>query len=142
MSCGTTSKDTGKKSSPWSRARASSAATRASNMDRLPGLQKLLQHLKEFFLVGDGDAQQARMRNALQGILQRTGRRGGLANPAIKAGIIAVANLPVPHHATVCQQLFDQLSAHRVVVWQVVAIGEVEQIGVPAVRRVILLDRG
>src|SRR5437899_7433479 len=122
MSCGTTSKDTGKKSSPCARARTSSSATRSSNMDRLPWLQKLLQHLKEFFLVGDSDAQQARMRDALQGILQRTGRRGGLPNPAVEARIIAVANLPVPHHATVRQQLFDQAFADGVVVRQIVPI--------------------
>src|SRR5919202_5565829 len=108
MTCGTTSKDTGKKSRPWSRARASSSATRASNMRRLPRLQKLLQHLKEFFLVGDGDAQQARMGDALQGVLQRTGRRGGLPNPAVEAGIVTVADLAIADHTAVRQQLLDQ----------------------------------
>ena len=38
--------------------------------------------------------------------MQRTGRRGVLPNPAVEARIIAVANLPVSHHATVHQQGF------------------------------------
>src|SRR4029434_6436813 len=99
MSCGTTSKETGKKSKPCSRARVSSSATRASNMRHLPRLQKGLQHLKEFFLVGDGHTQQAGVRDALQGILQRAGCRVRLPNPAVEARVIAVANLSVPHHA-------------------------------------------
>src|ERR671927_1747033 len=115
MSCGTTSKDTGKKSRPWSRARVSSSATRSSNMRRLPRLQEGLQHLKEFFLVGDGHTQQAGMRNALQGILQRAGCRAGLPNPAVKARVVAVANLPVAHHTAVLQQRFPQPLAHGVV---------------------------
>src|SRR4030095_3635140 len=93
MSCGTTSKETGKKSKPCSRARVSSSATRASNMRHLPRLQEGLQHLKEFFLMGDGHTQQARMRDALQGILQRTGRRVGLPNPAIEARIIMLGSI-------------------------------------------------
>src|SRR5438128_201474 len=139
MSCGTTSNDTGKKSSPWSRARASSSATRSSNMRCLPRLQEGLQHLKEFFLVGDGLTQQAGVRNALQGILQRAGCRTGLPNPAVEARIIAVANLPVTHHAAVREQRFHQPLADGVIVRQVVAIREVEQIRVPAVARVVPL---
>src|SRR4029453_15473048 len=99
ISCGTTSKETGKKSKPCSRARVSNSATRASNMRHLPRLQKGLQHLKEFFLMGDGHAQEAGVRNSFQGILQRAGSRAGLPNPAIEARVIAVANLSIPHHA-------------------------------------------
>src|SRR6266446_71690 len=140
MSCGTTSKNTGKKSSPWSHAKTSSSATRASNMCRLPWLQKLLQHLPEFFLMGDRHAQKVGLRDALQGILQRAGRRVGLANPAIEARIIAVANLAVPHHATVRQEGFHQCLADGVIVWEIVTIGEVKQIGVPALGLVMLLQ--
>src|SRR5919198_5974049 len=122
MSCGTTSNDTGKKSSPWSRARASSSDTRASNMRCLPRLQEGLQHLIEFFFMGDGYTQQAGVRNALQGVLQRAGCRAGLPDPAIEARVIAVANLPVSHHAAVLQQRFHQLFADGVIVRQIVAI--------------------
>src|SRR4029453_2375820 len=108
ISCGTTSKETGKKSKPCSRARVSNSATRASNMRHLPRLQKGLQHLKEFFLMGDVHAQQARMRNALQGILQGAGCRARLPNPAVEARVIAVANLPVSHHTAVLQQRVHQ----------------------------------
>src|SRR2546430_7060724 len=140
MSCGTTSKETGKKSKPWSRARVSSSATRASNMRHLPQLQEGLQHLKEFFLVGDGHTQQTGVCNALQGILQRAGCRVGLPNPAIEARVIAVANLPISHHAAVLQQRVHQSLTDGVIVRQVVAIREVEEIRVPAVTRVMLLQ--
>src|SRR6266566_2842077 len=99
LSCGTTSNDTGKKSSPRSRARASRTATRSSNMRRLPRVQKGLQHLQEFIRVGDGHTQQAGVRNALQGILQRAGEL--VCPPGVGARVIAVANLPVAHHAAV-----------------------------------------
>src|SRR5215471_9199141 len=99
MSCGTTSKETGKKSKPCSRARVSSSATRASNMRRLPRLQEGLQHVQEFFFVGNGHTQQAGMCQALQGILQRAGGGGRLPDPAVEARVITVANLPVAHHA-------------------------------------------
>src|SRR6267142_6653080 len=140
MSCGTTSKETGKKSKPCSRARVSSSATRASNMRHLPRLQKGLQHLEEFFLVGNGHTQQAGMRNALQGILQRARGRAGLPNPAIEARVIAVANLPVAHHAAMLQQRVHQSLTDGVIVRQIVAIREVEEIRVPAVTRVMLLQ--
>src|SRR4029450_9921081 len=64
--------------------RPASAAARASNTGFLPWLEKLLQHLQEFFLVGDGDVQKVGLHNAFQGILQRTGRRGCLPRPAVK----------------------------------------------------------
>src|SRR5438309_6119241 len=139
MSCGTTSNDTGEKSSPWSRARASSSATRSSNMRCLPRLQEGLQHLKEFVLVGDGHTQQAGVRNALQGGLQRAGCRAGLPDPAVEARVIAVANLPVAHHAAVLQQCFHQPLADGVIVRQIVAVREVEEVRVPAVARVVPL---
>src|SRR5881409_554795 len=124
MSCGTTSKDTGKKLRPCSRARASSSATRASNMRRLPRLQKGLQHLQEFLFMANSDAQQAGMGNRLQGILEGAGGRGCLPNPAVEARIIAVANFPIPHHTTVQQQGFDESLTGGVIVRQIVAIGE------------------
>jgi glucose-6-phosphate 1-dehydrogenase len=40
-------------------------SVRASNMYRLSWLQKLLQHLQEFFLVGDGHAQKMGLCDAL-----------------------------------------------------------------------------
>src|SRR5438876_10609393 len=122
MSCGTTSKETGKKSKPWSRARVSSSATRSSNMRHLPRLQKGLQHLKEFFLVGDGHTQQAGVRNALQRVLQRAGCRAGLPDPAVEARVIAIANLPVAHHAAVREQRLHQPLADGVIVPQVVPV--------------------
>src|SRR5262249_622273 len=140
MSCGTTSKETGKKSKPCACARVSSSATRASNMRHLPRLQEGLQHLKEFFLVGDGHTQQAGMRNALQGILQRARCRAGLPNPAVEARVIAVANLPVSHHPAVLQQRLHPSLTDGVIVRQVFAILEVEEIRVPAVTRVMLLQ--
>src|SRR5262245_34491253 len=127
MSCGTTSKETGKKSKPRSRASVSSAATRSSNMRHLPRLQEGLQHLKEFFLVGDDHTQQAGVCQALQSILQRAGCRAGLPNPAIEARVIAVANLPIAHHAAVLKQRAHQPLADGVIVRQIVAIREVEQ---------------
>src|SRR5262245_32916814 len=90
--------------------------------------------------MGDGHTQQARMRNALQGILQRTGCRASLTNPAIEARVIAVANLPVSHHAAVLQQRFHQPLTDGVIVRQIVAIREVEEIRIPALTRVMLLQ--
>src|SRR6266702_4183608 len=109
-------------------------------MRHLPRLQNGLQHLKEFFLVGDGHTQQAGVRNTLQGILQRAECRVGLPNPAIEARVIAVANLPISHHAAVLQQRIHQSLTDSVIVRQIVAIRKVEQIRVPAVTRVMELQ--
>src|SRR5215471_15574822 len=109
-------------------------------MRHLTRLQKGLQHLKEFCLVGNGHTQQARMRNALQGILQRAGCCTGLPNPAVEARVITVANLPVAHHAAVLQQRGHQPFADGVIVRQIVTIREVEQIRVPPVARMMLVQ--
>src|SRR4030095_7142488 len=115
MSWGTTSNNVGKKSSPCARANVSSSATRASNMRLLPRVQKRLQHLIEFCLVGDGHTEELGMMNGLQDMLQRTGARRRLAAPAIEARLIVVADFAVAYHATVRQQCFDQRLASRVI---------------------------
>src|SRR5262245_38107275 len=103
MSCGTTSKEVGKKSSPCCCASASSSATRASNMGVLLRLQKRLQHLIEFVLVRDGHAEQPGMLNLCQGMLQGTDHRGRLAHPPVEARVILVADFAVPHHVALSQ---------------------------------------
>src|SRR5262245_32320689 len=140
ISCGTTSKEVGKKSSPCCCASASSSATRASNMGVLLRLQKGLQHLVEFVLVRDGHAEQAGMLDLFQRMLQGTDHIWRLAHPAVKAGIVFVADFTVSHHIALPQQILHQRFTDGVVVREIIAIGKVKEVNIPAARWVLLLE--
>src|SRR5919108_2553919 len=73
-------------------------------------------------------------------MLQGTDRVWRLAHPAVKAGIIFVADFAVSYHIALSQQILHQRFTDGIVVWEVIAIGKVKEVNIPAARWVMLLE--
>src|SRR5919197_2381524 len=73
-------------------------------------------------------------------MLQGTDHVWRLAHPAVKAGVVFVADFAVPHHIALPQQLLYERFTDGVVVREIIAIGKVKEINIPAARWVMLLE--
>src|SRR5439155_15377387 len=73
-------------------------------------------------------------------MLQGTDHVWRLAHPAVKAGIVFVADFTVPHHIALPQQDLYQRFTNGVVVREINAIRKVKEVSIPAARGVLLLE--
>src|SRR5215468_123003 len=73
-------------------------------------------------------------------MLQGTDHVWCLAHPAVKAGIVFVADFTVSHHVARPQQILHQRFTDGVVVREVIAIGKVKEVNIPTTRWVMLLE--
>src|SRR5262249_42039743 len=73
-------------------------------------------------------------------MLQGTDHVWCLAHPAVKAGIVFVADFAVPHHVALPQQILHQRFTDSIVMREIIAIGKVKEVNIPAARRVMLLE--
>src|SRR5919108_4482481 len=73
-------------------------------------------------------------------MLQGTDHVWRLAHPAVKAGIVFVADFAVPHHVARPQQILHERFTDGVVVREIIAIGKVKEVNIPAARWVLLLE--
>src|SRR5215218_4066553 len=73
-------------------------------------------------------------------MLQGTDYVWRLAHPAVKAGIVFVADFTVSHHVALPQQILHQRFTDGVVVREIIAIGKVKEVNIPAACWVMLLE--
>src|SRR3989442_12060505 len=73
-------------------------------------------------------------------MLQGTDVVWRLAHPAVKAGIVFVADFAVPYHVALPQQVLHERFTDGVVVGEIIAIGKVKEVNIPAARWVMLLE--
>ena len=85
----------------------------------------------------DGHAQQPRVVDLLEGMLQGTDGKWHLVPPAIKTGVVLILDFAIADHVAVHQQVLHEGLTDSVVVGQIVPIRKMKQVNVPAARRML-----